>query len=63
MPDRKPGRLKGDRKAKLAEQLRRNLIRRKGQSRARRAGDADGRVEGLIGTDETAAGGEGTGDG
>ena len=48
-PDQKPDRSSDDRKAKLAEQLRRNLQRRKLQSRARRAGDADGRPEGLGG--------------
>lgn len=35
------------RKARLAEQLRTNLQKRKAQSRARRAGDADSRDEGL----------------
>lgn len=35
------------RKARLAEQLRANLQRRKAQARARRAGDADQRPEGL----------------
>lgn len=34
-------------KQRLAEQLRRNLSRRKAQSRARRDGDADQRDEGL----------------
>jgi hypothetical protein len=54
-PDQKPGRTKDDRKPKLAEQLRRNLQRRKVQSRARRAGDADGRPDGLGGTEGVAA--------
>lgn len=40
----------GDRKAKLAEQLRANLQRRKAQARSRRAGEADQRPEGLAGT-------------
>ncbi len=36
-----------DRKARLAEELRANLQRRKAQTRARRTGDADERPEGL----------------
>ena len=36
-----------DRKARLAEQLRANLQRRKAQARSRRAGEADPRPEGL----------------
>ena len=35
------------RKARLAEQLRANLQRRKAQARSRRAGGADTRAEGL----------------
>lgn len=35
------------RKSRLAEQLRANLQKRKEQSRARRAGDADAREDGL----------------
>jgi hypothetical protein len=35
------------RKARLAEQLRANLQRRKAQARSRRAGEADSRPEGL----------------
>ncbi len=35
------------RKARLAEQLRANLQKRKAQARARRAGDADQRPEGI----------------
>ncbi len=38
------------RQAKLAEQLRANLQRRKAQARSRRAGEADRRPEGLAGT-------------
>ncbi|RWK49743.1 hypothetical protein [Mesorhizobium sp.] len=37
---------KKDRKARLAEQLRANLQKRKAQSRSRRAGDADKRRAG-----------------
>ena len=48
MRDDKSGNpLKDDRKARLAEQLRANLQKRKAQSRARRAGEADGRPEGI----------------
>mgnify|MGYP007078762919 FL=1 len=36
-----------DRKARLAEQLRVNLQRRKAQARSRRSGEADRRPEGL----------------
>ena len=36
-----------DRKARLAEQLRANLQKRKAQTRARRHGDADSRPEGI----------------
>jgi len=36
-----------DRKARLAEQLRANLQKRKAQSRARRTGDPDTRPDGL----------------
>ncbi|MBZ9967535.1 hypothetical protein [Mesorhizobium sp. BR1-1-2] len=35
------------RKDRLAEQLRANLLKRKAQSRSRRAGDADQRPDGL----------------
>ena len=38
---------KADRKARLAEQLRANLQKRKAQARARRPGDADQRPEGI----------------
>jgi hypothetical protein len=38
---------KDDRKARLAAELRANLQRRKAQARSRRAGEADGRGEGL----------------
>ncbi|CAG0952690.1 MAG: hypothetical protein F9K19_00555 [Rhizobiaceae bacterium] len=54
MQDDKTDRTKDDRKARLAEQLRQNLQRRKAQTRARRAGDADSRPEG-IGGQEAAA--------
>ena len=48
---------KPDRKARLAEELRANLQRRKAQARSRRTGGADERPDGL-----TAAGkGQGTG--
>ena len=40
---------KPDRKARLAEELRANLQRRKAQSRSRRTGGADERPEGLAG--------------
>lgn len=36
-----------DRKARLAEELRANLQRRKAQTRSRRVGEADSRPEGL----------------
>jgi hypothetical protein len=38
-----------NRKARLAEQLRANLQKRKAQARSRRAGEADQRAEGLPG--------------
>jgi hypothetical protein len=38
---------KDDRKARLAEQLRANLQKRKVQARARRSGEADSRPEGI----------------
>ena len=38
---------KPDRKARLAEELRANLQRRKAQARSRRTGEADERPEGL----------------
>jgi hypothetical protein len=38
---------KPDRKARLAEELRANLQRRKAQSRSRRTGEADERPDGL----------------
>lgn len=37
------------RKAKLAKELRANLMKRKEQARARRSGDGDERAEGLLG--------------
>ena len=55
MRDDKSGKAgKADRNARLAEQLRANLQKRKAQSRARRAGDADSRPEGLAATDKAA---------
>ena len=42
------------RKARLAEELRANLQRRKAQSRSRRDGEADERPEGLGGAQEDA---------
>ena len=39
-----------DRKARLAEALRTNLMKRKAQSRSRRAGAADARPDGLVGS-------------
>ena len=48
MSDQKSGgAAKADRKARLAEQLRANLQKRKAQTRARRHGDADARPEGI----------------
>ena len=44
------------RKARLAEQLRENLQRRKAQARSRRAGEADSRDEGLMKRDEDEGG-------
>jgi len=44
------GASKPDRKARLAEELRANLQRRKAQSRSRRTGEADERPEGLAGS-------------
>jgi len=43
----RPDKPTDDRKARLAEALRANLQKRKAQSRARRAGQADVRPEGL----------------
>jgi hypothetical protein len=45
---------KADRKARLAEQLRANLQKRKAQTRARRRGDADGRPEGIAAAEKAA---------
>ena len=48
--EKPPKRDKPDnRKARLAEQLRANLQKRKAQARSRRAGEADQRAEGLPG--------------
>jgi hypothetical protein len=47
---------KTDRKARLAEELRANLARRKAQSRSRRTGGADERPEGLAAGKHGAAG-------
>lgn len=47
--EQKKGTLGNDRKsARLAEQLRANLQRRKAQARSRREGAADSRPEGLL---------------
>jgi hypothetical protein len=43
---------KDARKARLAEQLRANLQRRKAQARARRTGEADDRPEGIAAAKE-----------
>ncbi|MGB3390147.1 MAG: hypothetical protein WBA88_19435 [Pseudaminobacter sp.] len=43
---------KDARKARLAEQLRANLQRRKAQARARRTGEADDRPEGITAANE-----------
>lgn len=42
-----PEKQKQDRKERLAEQLRANLLRRKAQARSRREGEADRRPEGI----------------
>ena len=49
MPDADSARDKKnlDRKARLAEQLRANLQKRKAQTRSRRTGEADSRPEGI----------------
>ena len=49
MKDRKGTAAKGEdaRKARLAEALRTNLAKRKAQTRARRAGDANQRPQGI----------------
>jgi hypothetical protein len=43
---KRPGK-QAERKARLAEELRANLQRRKAQARSRRAGEADRRPEGI----------------
>jgi hypothetical protein len=43
----KPAHKDVDRKARLVEELRANLQRRKAQARSRRAGEADRRPEGI----------------
>ncbi|MGN6466757.1 MAG: hypothetical protein ACTHLP_14880 [Rhizobiaceae bacterium] len=43
-----------DRKARLAEELRANLQRRKAQARSRRGGDADSRPEGIAAAKQNA---------
>jgi hypothetical protein len=48
---------KADRKARLAEELRANLARRKAQARSRRTGGADERPEGLGDASAKPAGG------
>ena len=45
--DATPQRKARDRKARLAEELRANLQRRKAQTRSRRTGEADQRPEGI----------------
>ena len=50
MRDKSDSGRKADRKARLAEQLRANLQKRKAQARARRGGDADSRPEGITAT-------------
>jgi hypothetical protein len=45
--DKRGAQPKADRKARLAEELRANLQKRKAQTRARRSGDADSRPEGI----------------
>lgn len=45
---------KDDRKERLAKQLRANLARRKAQARAKRAGEADERPDGLKGAGDGA---------
>ena len=45
--DRTGSQPKDDRKARLAEQLRANLQKRKAQARSRRTGEADSRQEGI----------------
>jgi hypothetical protein len=48
--EKPPPKTKPDtRKARLAEQLRANLQKRKAQARSRRAGEEDARAEGLPG--------------
>ncbi len=54
---------KPDRKARLAEELRANLQRRKAQARSRRTGEADQRPEGLAASGLKQASGEGRQDG
>src|SRR5690606_13602744 len=58
----RPDPRRSDRKARLAEQLRANLQRRKAQARSRRAGEADPRPEGLAAArPEEGSGGDGGG--
>jgi hypothetical protein len=45
--DSKGAEPRADRKARLAEELRANLQKRKAQIRARRSGEADSRPEGI----------------
>jgi len=42
-----PATSQDQKKARLAEELRANLLKRKAQARARRTGEADGRPEGI----------------
>ena len=53
MNDQKSGgAAKADRKARLAEQLRANLQKRKAQARARRAGEGDSQPDGIRAADK-----------
>ena len=53
MRDDKPAsKAKGERTARLAEQLRANLQKRKAQTRARRAGEGDSRPDGIRAADK-----------
>ena len=45
--DKQGAAAKGDRKQRLAAELRANLQKRKAQAKARRAGEADGRPDGI----------------
>ncbi|WP_024849511.1 MULTISPECIES: hypothetical protein [unclassified Aminobacter] len=51
---RKQASQKDERRKRLAEQLRANLMRRKAQARSRRVGEADSRPDGLLQENEGA---------